>query len=110
MNPRILVVEDERAIQIALSGLLTRVGYDVEVAGDGASAIRLLEAGGVDLVLTDLALGRDAVVALRGGWRFTPSLTLTAALDNLADKDYRVHGSGLNEPGRNLILAAEYSF
>ncbi len=58
MKPRILVVEDERAIQIALSGLLTRAGYDVDVAGDGASAIAALEAGGIDLVLTDLALGR----------------------------------------------------
>ncbi|MBW2401711.1 MAG: response regulator, partial [Deltaproteobacteria bacterium] len=35
MTPRILVVEDERAIQLALSGLLRRQGYEVEVAGSG---------------------------------------------------------------------------
>ena len=61
MKARILVVEDERAIQIALSGLLGRAGYDVHVSGSGDDAIERLEAGSqFDLVLTDLALGRGA--------------------------------------------------
>ena len=47
---------------------------------------------------------------LRSGWRATPALTLTAALENLTDTDYRIHGSGLNEPGRNLLLSAAYRF
>ena len=58
MKPRILVVEDERAIQIALSGLLGRAGYDVDVAGSGDEALAKLDEGPFDLVLTDLALGR----------------------------------------------------
>ena len=46
MTPRILVVDDERAIQLALRGLLRREGYDVELAGSGEEAIeRLREAG-----------------------------------------------------------------
>ena len=57
MIASILVVEDERAIQIALSGLLRREGYEVEVAGSGDEAIAKLEEGPYDLVLTDLALG-----------------------------------------------------
>jgi DNA-binding NtrC family response regulator len=57
VKPRILVVEDERAIQLALSGLLRREGYDVACAGDGADAIAQLREVPVDLVLTDLALG-----------------------------------------------------
>jgi DNA-binding NtrC family response regulator len=58
MKPRILVVEDERAIQIALPGLLKREGYAVVVAGDGEEAVARLEDSLVDLVITDLALGR----------------------------------------------------
>ncbi len=58
MKARILVVEDERAIQLALSGLLRREGYEVEVAGDGTEAIAKLQEHPFDLVLTDLALGR----------------------------------------------------
>jgi DNA-binding NtrC family response regulator len=60
MNARILLVEDEKAIQLALSGLLRREGYEVEVAGSGDDAIALLRDAAFDLVLTDLALGRGA--------------------------------------------------
>jgi DNA-binding NtrC family response regulator len=58
VTARILVVEDERAIQLALSGLLRREGYEVEVAGDGTEAVARLQEQAFDLVLTDLALGR----------------------------------------------------
>ena len=59
MKPRVLVVEDERAIQIALSGLLTREGYVVETAGTGEAAIAALTGATdpFDCVLTDLSLG-----------------------------------------------------
>lgn len=50
------------------------------------------------------------VAGLHGGWQPAPSFTLTVALENLADVDYRIHGSGVNEPGRNLVLAAELRF
>ncbi len=60
MTPRILVVEDERAIRIALKGLLKREGYEVELAEDGDSALEALEGESFDLVLTDLALGHGA--------------------------------------------------
>jgi len=57
MKPRILIVEDERAIQLALSGLLRREGYEVACAGSGAEALGQLGEASFDLVLTDLALG-----------------------------------------------------
>jgi DNA-binding NtrC family response regulator len=60
VKARILIVEDERAIQLALSGLLRREGYQVEVASSGEEALSALAAAPFDLVLTDLALGRGA--------------------------------------------------
>jgi len=57
VKPRVLVVEDERAIQIALSGLLSREGYEVETAATGEAAVERLADGRVDCVLTDLSLG-----------------------------------------------------
>ncbi len=47
-----------------------------------------------------------AVVHLRGGWSPTENLTLTLALENLGNRDYRVHGSGINETGRNVVFSA----
>jgi hemoglobin/transferrin/lactoferrin receptor protein len=32
------------------------------------------------------------------------------AVENISDKDYRIHGSGLNEPGFNVILGADCRF
>ena len=58
MKPRILIVEDERGIQLAIRGLLRREGYDVHLADDGESAVRKLEETPFDLIVTDLSLGR----------------------------------------------------
>lgn len=51
-----------------------------------------------------------AVCNLRAGWRATDLLTLGAAVENVLDADYRVHGSGSNEPGRNLVVTASCVF
>ncbi len=58
MSARILIVEDESGIRLALRGLLRRDGYDVELAESGAQALRMLQETPFDLILTDLALGR----------------------------------------------------
>jgi len=55
--PRVLVVEDEKAIRLALKGLLGREGYQVELAETGEGALDAIRAETYDLVLTDLALG-----------------------------------------------------
>jgi hemoglobin/transferrin/lactoferrin receptor protein len=45
------------------------------------------------------------VLTLRSEWRATDRATLSLAIENLTDEDYRIHGSGVNEPGRNLIAS-----
>ena len=37
------------------------------------------------------------------------TIALDLALENLLDEDYRVHGSGTNEAGRNLIVGVTLS-
>lgn len=48
------------------------------------------------------------VYHFRLGWEPCRRATLSAALENLTDEDYRIHGSGVNEPGRNFVLTAEF--
>ncbi|MBI5692000.1 MAG: TonB-dependent receptor [Verrucomicrobia bacterium] len=50
------------------------------------------------------------VLGLRAGWRPNDRLLFTAAIENLTDEDYRVHGSGLNEAGRNLVLTLRWRY
>jgi hemoglobin/transferrin/lactoferrin receptor protein len=47
---------------------------------------------------------------LRGGWRISEWATLTLAIENLTDEDYRVHGSGTNGVGRNFVFGLNTRF
>jgi len=53
---RIMVVEDEESFSEALSFMLRREGYEVEVATDGNAAVDRFERAGADLILLDLML------------------------------------------------------
>lgn len=47
---------------------------------------------------------------LSGEYAFSKTLTLNASLQNITDQRYRPYASGIAAAGRNLILAASYSF
>ncbi|MBC7979854.1 MAG: TonB-dependent receptor, partial [Armatimonadetes bacterium] len=51
-----------------------------------------------------------AVASVRAGYDPTANIHLTAAVENIVDDDYRLHGSGQNEPGINTILGLKYSW
>jgi two-component system response regulator RegX3 len=53
---RVLVVEDEDSFSDALSYMLGREGYEVEVAANGPDALTAFDRSGADLVLLDLML------------------------------------------------------
>ena len=57
---RILVVDDEPGIAMALRDDLALEGYEVEVAQDGLSALRVAREGSFDAILLDVMLpGKD---------------------------------------------------
>lgn len=51
-----------------------------------------------------------AVFDVRAGTKLFQHVDLTLAVENLFDQDYRIHGSGVNEPGRNFVLVAQAGF
>jgi len=55
---KVLVVEDEHAIAVALRDDLTAHGYEVEIASDGLAGERAACDGAFDLILLDLMLPR----------------------------------------------------
>jgi DNA-binding response OmpR family regulator len=83
---RILLVEDEAHLAQGIKFNFEIEGYDVEVLGDGAQALRRLTSGragdGYDLVILDVMLpGLDGFAVadrLRRAGDFTPILMLTA--------------------------------
>jgi two-component system response regulator RegX3 len=53
---KILVVEDEESLAEAISFLLSKEGFEVEIAATGPDAIESFDKGGADLILLDLML------------------------------------------------------
>lgn len=56
MQGRVLLVDDETSIQRAVGPLLRSRGYDVEIAGTGAEALRVVADRAPDLIVLDLGL------------------------------------------------------
>ncbi|MEY4970230.1 MAG: sensory transduction protein regX3 [Actinomycetota bacterium] len=53
---RILVVEDEESLSEAIAFLLSKEGFEVEIAASGPAAIEKFDLHGADLILLDLML------------------------------------------------------
>jgi two-component system, OmpR family, response regulator RegX3 len=85
---RVLVVEDEESFSDALSYMLRREGYDVEIAGTGPQALTAFDRGGADLVLLDLMLpglsGTEVCRELRN--RSKVPIIMVTARDTEVDK------------------------
>jgi two-component system, OmpR family, KDP operon response regulator KdpE len=56
MRGRVLLVDDETSIQRAVGPLLRSRGYDVEIAGTGAEALRVVADRAPNLIVLDLGL------------------------------------------------------
>ncbi len=73
---RVLVMDDEEIIQDVLSNMLDFLGYEVDIAGDGAAAIEKYKQAlqtdkSFDLVIMDLTIpgglgGKEAISDLLG--------------------------------------------
>ena len=83
---RVLLAEDDAAIAEPLARALRREGYDVDVHGDGRSALAAAREG-FDLVVLDLGLpgmdGLDVCRELRAQSSTVPVLVLTARADEV---------------------------
>jgi len=79
---RVLIVEDDQAMAVALHDGFEYEGYAVLIARDGASGLRLASERGWDLIILDVMLpklsGFDLCKQLRSAGRDTPIIMLTA--------------------------------
>jgi hemoglobin/transferrin/lactoferrin receptor protein len=51
-----------------------------------------------------------ASLNLRGGVAIAENISLNLALMNILDRNYRIHGSGIDAPGVNLFASLKFSF
>jgi two-component system, NtrC family, response regulator AtoC len=53
---KILIVDDELNMRLVLQAMLRKEGYQVAAASDGLDALKILKAGPIDVVVTDLKM------------------------------------------------------
>ena len=82
---RILIVDDEETIRLALRKFLRSRGYEVEIAGSGDQALEALDAGSFSLMLCDVRMpgmtGVQVVPQARGKDQDLAIIMLTAVND-----------------------------
>lgn len=103
-KPRVLVAEDYVPNQIVLQLQLKSLGYDVDVAADGAIALNKWRKNTYDLILTDIDMpvlnGADFALSVRneeldGGKGRIPILAITAT--NTKSEMQRYKAAGIDE-------------
>jgi len=99
-HARILVVDDEPAVQNALSRALTLERYEVAQAADGQEALEALGAAAYEAVILDIAMprldGLEVCRRLREVGDLTPVLMLTAR-DQIEERVAGLDGAGADD-------------
>lgn len=90
-NKRILLIEDDRSLQVALRYLLEDLGYDLVVAADHAQARAAISDGPYDAAIVDYLLDNipssDLIAQLRLLCPETPLVCSTAAFAEQVNLD-----------------------
>jgi CheY-like chemotaxis protein len=108
MAKRILVVDDDEMVLMALDELLKPEGYEVQTVTGGTEALQKLDQGGYDLLMLDVIMpGMDGYelckrIREKEKYKETPVVFLTA---KSRDED---RAKGL-EAGANLYLSKPIS-
>jgi DNA-binding response OmpR family regulator len=108
MAKRILIVDDDEMVLIALNELLKPEGYEVQTLSNGSEALKKLDQNGYDLLMLDIIMpemdGFELCKKIREkeNYRETPIVFLTAK----SQEEDRVQGI---EAGANLFLSKPIS-
>ncbi len=73
--PKVLIIEDEAAIQRVLKNILSRENYEVDLASDGVEGIKKIKSSDYDVVLCDIKMPRkDGLEVLEEAKKINPDL------------------------------------
>jgi two-component system nitrogen regulation response regulator NtrX len=98
--PKILIIDDEKAIRNTLKDILSYEKFEVDEAADGAEGIKKAEAGNFDLVLCDIKMPKmDGIEVLLKLQEINPDLPVVM-----------ISGHGTIETAVEAIKKGAYDF
>ena len=81
MNNTVLIIDDDKALQILLSRIISKEGFTVLTAGDAQSGLKILEREQVMVVMSDVNLpdanGIELVQTIKTQYPFTEIIVIT---------------------------------
>jgi DNA-binding response OmpR family regulator len=86
-NKKILIIEDEKPLTMALELKLKGAGFDVDIAYDGVEGVDKLYKNKYDLVLLDLIMPRKDGFTVLAEMKAKNDKTPVIALTNLSQKE-----------------------
>jgi len=114
---KILVLDDNKSIQLLYSDELTEEGYQVVTSGDGSRVMELIEKESPDLIVLDTRLGKydglDLLQQIRNTYNDLPVILCTAyptfkrGLKSIAADYYVRKSSNLKELKLRVKMALE---
>ena len=85
---RILIVDDDPAVQMTIRLLLERAGHCVVAAGDGRNGLAILEAEAFDLLFLDIFMpGMDGLETMRRARQQRPLIPIIVMSGQLVPSD-----------------------
>ncbi len=79
MQARVLVIDDDKLMCLALAKMLMAEGYVVEQAGDGDEGLRLYRQNPFDVVVTDMIMpDKEGIQIIRELRKLDPNIRIIA--------------------------------
>ncbi len=106
---RVLVVDDLAVNRQLAAAMLTKAGYAVTLAADGAQAIDMIKAGDYDLVLMDVQMPRMSGIATTAIIRTLPGRSATVPIIAMTASAMDGDREALIAAGMNDYIAKPFS-
>lgn len=106
LGPRVLVVDDDENVLMPLAQYLNESGYDVLVAGDGASAIEMVEQHSPRVVMSDVSMpGMSGIELCEHVRRAHPRVPVLLMSGRTSHADQ----AAAHRAGAHMLLAKPFS-
>ena len=107
----ILCVDDHAAGLAVRKALLEASGYEVLIATDGPTGIKLAELHAIDIVLLDYQMpgmdGEEVAVILKNRWPTLPIIVLTGSLASIPQRLVQLANKCIDKSESPSVLLSE---